>query len=122
MGYRTSWGRVAIQFAQKYFKKGTQSDDWPLLSIFGVIKVWKSLDILTRYDRLFSANPNGEKISYIPFSNETSSHIIIGGVGWEAGRNVWFIPNVKYVLYEDPESGRKPSDDLYMNITVFFKF
>jgi hypothetical protein len=43
-------------------------------------------------------------------------------LSWEAEKNIWFIPNIKYVFYEQPESGVKPSDDLYLNITVFFKF
>ncbi len=122
MGYKSSWGRVAIQFARRFLKQGPISEDWPLLSIFGVIKVLESVEFLTRYDRMFSPNPSGAKISYIPFSNDSSSHFVIGGLSWEAEKNIWFIPNVKYVFYEQPESGVKPSDDLYLNITVFFKF
>jgi hypothetical protein len=122
MGYKSSWGRVAIQFARRFLKQGPISEDWPLLSIFGVIKVLESVEFLTRYDRMFSPNPSGAKISYIPFSNVSSSHFVIGGLSWEAEKNIWFIPNIKYVFYEQPESGVKPSDDLYLNITVFFKF
>lgn len=121
-GYRASWGRIGLQFAQRFFKQGTNTDDWHILSVFSIVKAWASVDIIGRYDRVFEANPSGEKISYIPFSSLASSHLIIGGLSWQAAKNIWLIPNLKYVFYSKPNKEEKPARDLYLNLTVYLKF
>jgi len=121
-GYQASWGRAGLQFARRFFKQNSSTDNWNVFSAFAVIKASESMDIIARYDRVFQPNPKGEEISYIPFSNLASSHLIIGGISWQAARNIWFIPNLKYVFYGMPDKEDKPDSDIYFNLTVFFKF
>jgi len=120
--YQASWGRAGLQFARQFFKQGPSSDERNIFSAFAVIKVREALDFIARYDRAFQPNPREEQISYIPFSSVASSHLIIGGLSWQAARDIWFIPNLKYVFYEMPDKGVKPDSDIYFNLTVFFKF
>ncbi len=120
--YKTSWGRVGFQFTKRFFKQGERIDNWPVFSAFAIIKASESTEIIARYDRVFEPNPKGEEISYIPFSNVASSHLIIGGFSWQAAQNIWLIPNLKYVFYTMPDKGEKPDSDIYFNLTVFFKF
>ena len=46
----------------------------------------------------------------------------IAAVSYEVAKNVWFIPNVKYAFYDKPDEGDKPENDMYANMTVWFKF
>lgn len=70
------------------------------------------------------SNFKGTGIDYIPFANNPGApfNLIIAGISWNAARNVWLIPNIKYVFYGDPDEGEKPSEDVYANFTVWFKF
>lgn len=58
----------------------------------------------------------------IPFSSIAASNFLLVGISWEAGKKVWFIPNIKYVFYDEPQIGEIPSEDIYLNMTVYFKF
>jgi len=36
--------------------------------------------------------------------------------------NVWLVPNIKYAFYENLALGEKPGNDIYLNITFYWKF
>ncbi len=132
-GYEGNWGRIGALFARRHFKqevKGGSDDeyDYDIISGFVVINAAKDVDIIARYDRMFGAgfesNFKGAGIDYIPFAKNPGApfNLVIGGISWQAGKNVWLIPNIKYVFYGDPDIGEKPSEDVYANMTIWFKF
>jgi hypothetical protein len=133
VGYGDSWGRIGAMYARRHFKQeiaGTAdvTNDYDILSVFAVVKASEKVDIIARYDRSFGdgfeQNYSGNKISYVPFADDPGApfNLLIGAISLQAAKNVWLIPNVKYVFYGEPGVGAKPSEDVYANMTVFFKF
>ncbi len=131
VGYRDSWGRIGAMYARRHFKQeiagaSDMTNDYDMISAFAVVKASEKVDIIARYDRNFGdgfeQNYSGHSISYIPFADNAVSDLIIGAISWQASKNVWLIPNVKYVFYDEPDLGVKPSEDIYANMTVYFKF
>ncbi len=131
ISYTGSWGRVGIQYSKKHFKQEIEGDedmeyDYKIFSAFAVIKAADDLELIVRYDRAFGDgfenSFQGSKISYIPFADNAVSNLFIGAVSWNATKNVWLIPNIKYVFYGEPDEGDKPSEDIYANLTLWFKF
>lgn len=129
--YQDDWGRVGVQYSNMHFKQEIEGEDdmeydYQIFSAFAVIKAAKDLELIGRYDRAFGDgfenNFRGYKISYIPFADNAVSNLFIGAVSWNATKNVWLIPNIKYVFYDKPEEGQKPSEDIYANLTLWFKF
>jgi hypothetical protein len=131
--YQGDWGRVGLLYARRHFKQKVEDGDdlknnYDIVSAFGVFKAAKDVDLIARYDRMFGdgfeSNFKGTGIDYIPFTNNPGApfNLIIAGISWNAAKNVWLIPNIKYVFYGDPDEGEKPSEDVYANFTVWFKF
>jgi len=120
--YSGDWGRIGLQYANRHYDHGDTSQDWSIMSAFAVFKAAKNVDLIARFDKMFDANPSGHKISYIPFASNAASNLIIAGISWEGLKNVKLIPNLKYVFYDDPDYGDKPSSNIYANMTVYFKF
>jgi hypothetical protein len=124
--YEGDWGRFGLQYAKRHFKQeilagDDKENDWSVLSAFAVVKASDKVDVIARYDKMLD-DPVTSTISYIPFSKQATSNLIIGAVSWKAAKNVWLIPNLKYVFYDDPDEGEKPSEDMYANLTLWFKF
>lgn len=122
VAYQCDWGRIGAQYSRLNTKEDDKKDSFDLFSIFAVAKASEKLDIIARYDKMFSTNPSAKKISYIPFSSDAPSNLFIGAISYRAFKNVWFIPNVKYVFYNEPDEVDKPSEDIYANLTLWFKF
>jgi hypothetical protein len=133
--YESDWGRIGVLFARRHFKQEgggeSKKNNYDILSLFAVVKASSNIEFIGRLDRMFGdgfeKNYNGREISYIPFASNPQApfNLIIGGVSWEAAKNVRIIPNIKYVIYSAPERGaisEKPSEDIYANMTVYFKF
>lgn len=129
--YQGDWGRIGVLYARRHYKEEGTPDikyDYDVISGFVVIKATKDLDVIARYDRMFGDgfenNFSGDGISYIPFASDPGAafNLVIAGVSWQAAKGVYLIPNVRYVFYGEPEVGSKPSEDLYANFTVWFKF
>lgn len=132
-GYEGDWGRIGALLARRHLKQeviGESNNEYnyDIISGFVVVKATKDVDIIARYDRMFGdgfeSNFKGTGIDYIPFAKNPGApfNLFIGGVSWQAAKNLWLSPNIKYVLYQDPKVGEKPSEDVYANMTVWFKF
>ena len=121
-GYENSWGKICVQYARRLFRQNNVKNHWTLFSTFIVMKIAKAVNMTVRYDKMLDLIPGGEQIPYIPFSNLAPSNFLLGAISWEVVKNVSFIPNIKYVFYDTPSSGEKPSKDIYLNLTVFFKY
>ncbi|MFQ6108431.1 MAG: hypothetical protein ACE5L7_02640 [Candidatus Aminicenantales bacterium] len=131
--YQGEWGRAGAMYARRQFKQSIEDgkdkeNDYNIFSAFAVFNAAKNVEIIARFDRMFGdgfeSNFRGESVSYIPFASNPGApfHLLIAGVSWNAAKNVWLIPNIKYVFYSEPDEGEKPSGDVYANFTVWFKF
>ena len=53
---------------------------------------------------------------------------VMAALSWEAHKNVWIIPNLKFAVYsendllKDAPDYEKPGNDVYTNLTLWFKF
>jgi hypothetical protein len=132
-GYGGEWGRIGIQYARRHYSEqvavpGPDIDrDYDVFSGFAVIKAGSSVELVARYDKAFGTgfeqNFNGSGISYVPFADDNPFSLIIGGISWNVAENFWIIPNVKYVFYDEPAAPAiKPDDNVYANLSFFFKF
>ena len=129
--YQAEWGRIGVEYNFKQDREKVEGEDdktydYNIFSIFVVYKAGEKFDVIGRYDKNFGegykTNFSGQRIAYIPFADNAESNLIIGAVSWNAIKNVWLIPNFKYVFYNEPDEGEKPGDDIYANLTLFFKF
>ncbi len=121
-GVKGNWGRSGLNFGVRNARQAGVNSDMKFVSLFGVFKISPRLDVVGRYDRLLDPNPNGSKIDYIPMANGSKANVLLAGLGWSLNDNVKIIPNVKYVFYDTPEVGAKPTADFYTYLTLYFKF
>lgn len=126
--YEDSWGRIGAMFARRHLDQEDSDYDYDLFSAFAVFNASKDVEVIARYDRMFSdgfeSNFKGSGVSYVPFANNPGApfNLFIGALSWQAAKNVWLIPNIKYVFHGNPDEGAKPSEDVYANMTIFLKF
>ncbi|MFC2169942.1 hypothetical protein ACFLRM_05200 [Acidobacteriota bacterium] len=127
------WGRIGVLYARQHLKQAMRGEDdkendYDIISAFAVVKVNKKMDAIARFDRMFGngfeSNFKGTEVSFVPFAKNPGAafNFIIAGISWNAAKNLWLIPNIKYVLYGDPDKGDKPDTDAYGNLTFYFKF
>ncbi|MFH2107808.1 MAG: hypothetical protein ABII93_03985 [Chrysiogenia bacterium] len=121
-GINGGWGRGGFNFGVRNARQADSSSDMKFVSLFGVFKLSKKMELVGRYDRLLDPNPNGSRIDYIPMADNVKANVLLAGIGWSWSENVKIIPNVKYILYDAPASGDKPAADLYTYLTLYFKF
>lgn len=93
-----------------------------LASIFANLKLADKWRALLRADRMFTANPRGPTIDYIPFSDQAESTFLLFGVDFEPVRNVHVIPNVETVIYGQAPDNTTPNSDLIFRTTLSYKF
>ncbi len=98
-----------------------ENKDYTIGSGYFIFNMSEKFSFLIRYDKMFEKNPQGDKISYIPFSKDAPSNLFIAGIDFKPHKDINFMPNIKYVFY-DEENGIKPDADLYLNLTFFYNF
>jgi hypothetical protein len=121
-GVKGPWGRSGLNFGLRHAKQADVGSDLKFISLFGVFKLCSKMEFVCRFDRLLDPNPNGAKIDYIPMAANARANVVLAGLGWSLNENIKVIPNVKYVFYDAPEAGDKPSADFYTYLTLYFKF
>jgi hypothetical protein len=121
-GTKGGWGRAGVNFGWRHAETAGTGSDLKFVSLFGVYKLNKKLELVGRFDRLLDPNPAGSKIDYIPMADNAKANVALAGIGWSLSDSVKVIPSLKYVFYEAPEGGVKPDADLYAYLTLFFKF
>jgi len=123
LGYRTKDWRVGLQACrQTRDQEEGDSFDLDIASIFAVFNTGEKGAVIVRYDKMFDANPDAEKISYIPFSSEGKSSLAILGYDIKVRKNVSIIPNVEWVTYSSVDGLPQPDDEMMVRITTFWKF
>jgi hypothetical protein len=133
--YSSKWGRVGFEYAYRDERVKPEEDDektykYNLISAFVVFSASEKIDIIFRFDKNWGSgyyqNWKGSGIDYVPFADYSEPSFLIGAVSLNVIKNVWLIPNIKYTTYADPkEDGKideKPGDDMYVNLTLWFKF
>jgi hypothetical protein len=133
-GYQGDWGRVGLQYAYRDYKDNTMEENFTynVASAFVVFKPSDKVDLIMRWDGNFGdgykTNFAGQKVAYIPFAPNHEFNWFLAAVSWQAHKNVWIIPNIKYTTYSENDtlvgtSGyEKPGDDLFAYMTLYFKF
>lgn len=121
VGYEGSWGRTGFLYANRHYTNGDIKKDYGLFSCFVVVSASNSIDIIVRFDKLFN-EPIEKSVSYTPFSLDALTNFLITAVSFQVAESVWLVPNVKYAFYGDSGSGEKPGNDIYLNITFWWKF
>ena len=119
--YQGNWGRIGVLYASQVLKNDS-TYNLGLASVFAVIKASEKIELIARVDAAISSDWKekfkGSGIGYIPFANYSKPILLIAGFSIEAAKNIWVIPNVKYITY----AGDIFKDDVYANLTLFFKF
>lgn len=91
-------------------------------SLFANISLNQKWTAIVRTDRMFSPNPQGPTIDYIPFSDQSKSTLLLLGLGFEPISNLHLIPNFEAVFYGKTADGRKPASDLIFRTTLALSF
>jgi len=82
-------------------------------------RVW----LVGRVDRNFDPNPEGAKITFIPFDPTAANTFVIAAVDFRVRETVSVMPNVEIVVYDEPEAGGPtPDTDVIPRLTFFFRF
>ncbi|MFC2166165.1 hypothetical protein ACFLT2_14350, partial [Acidobacteriota bacterium] len=104
-GYTGDWGRVGLQYAYRDYKNNSDDTNYKynIASLFVIFKPSEKVDLIGRWDYNFGdgykSSFSGEKIDYIPFANNHEFNWVLVAVSWQAHKNVWLIPNIKFASY-----------------------
>lgn len=132
--YTGDWGRIGLQYAHRSYKIEGSDESLPynIASIFAAYKASSKIELIARWDYNFGDGYKegfaGHKIAFIPFAEDHEFNFFIGAVSWQAHKNVWLVPNIKFTTYlendllKSDQDYEKPKDDLYLNFMLYFKF
>ena len=122
-GYEAEAGRFGLQFGRQTRKggPGVSNLDLEILSLFGAGRFTEKVWGFVRFDRMFDKNPDGNKISYIPFDPTAKSNFIVSGIDMMPIPKVHIIPNVEFIVY-DKMNNVRPDADVFLRLTTHFKF
>ncbi|RMD85865.1 MAG: hypothetical protein D6813_15655 [Calditrichaeota bacterium] len=112
--------RLGVQFAHQTREQGTglENLDLQIFSAFAAAKVSDRTWAFVRFDRMFDANPNGAKISYIPFDPTSKSTFFLGGLDFRPLEKVHLMPNFEAVFYDE----NNIDTDVIPRFTFYYKF
>ncbi len=121
--YKTQKARIGVQFAQQTRNvDGGEDVDLKIGSVFVAGQVGEKMNAFARVDRTFDPNPDGNKISYIPFDNASKATFFVGGLDFTPDKNVHFMPNVEVALYDEDDAGVSPDTDVIPRFTFYWVF
>ena len=122
-GYKSDKTRFGLHFTRQVRKVAAGEDlNLNLGSVFLVTRVSPKTSLFARVDRMFDANPKGNKISYIPFAATAKSTFFVGGLDVSPVKNVHLMPNVELVIYDGADGGDNPKTDILPRFTFYYKF
>lgn len=125
LGYQHDIFRLGVQAANQTREQDDNAEDLNLtgISVFAAAQITENrVWGFARFDRMFSANPDGERISYTPYSDTAKSNTIIIGLDWTVIKDLNIIPNLFLVFYDQPGAGDKPNTDIMPRLTAFFRY
>jgi len=124
VGYKAEETRAGVQYIKQTRKETGLDIELEILSAFLAKAVSDKTWLYARVDRNFDANPEGDRIAYIPFDPTAPNYFVLAGVDWWVRENVGFSPNVEMVFYDEPEIAGLPTpdDDIIPRFTFHFTF
>jgi hypothetical protein len=114
--------RIGVQFAHQNRQVAQGVDDLKLqiLSVFAAAKLSERTWGFARIDRTFDPNPDGVKISYIPFDATAESTFLLAGLDFRPIKNVHLMPNVEAVFYDENDASVSPDTDVIPRVTFYY--
>jgi hypothetical protein len=120
--YQAKTAKIGVQFAHQN-RQTTGSDvTLQVASAFATGKLLEKIWGFTRVDRLLDANPDGAKISYIPFEKTAKSTFFVGGIDFRPAKDIHFMPNVEVIRYDETGNGVSPDTDIIPRFSFYYKF
>jgi hypothetical protein len=123
VGYQSPKFRAGAQYAWQ--RRNTIGDDVELniVSLFASAAVSEKVWLVGRVDLNMDANPEGNKIAYIPFDPTASNTFVLAALDYHLRDNISVMPNVEAVIYDEPGAGGDaPDSDFIPRLTFFWKF
>lgn len=113
--------RLGVQFAHQSRQVGEGVDNLKLqiASVFAAAQLSPKTWGFVRFDRTLDPNPDGAKISYIPFDATAKSNFILAGVDIMPIKTVHFMPNLEVVVYS-AVAGDSPDTDIIPRLTFYY--
>lgn len=122
-GFQQDWGRIGLQyFHQTRAVEEGQDLELRGLSLFGAAKINDKLSGYARFDKMFDANPEAGKISYVPFFDTGKSNMVIAGLDYKVHEQVHFMPNLQVVYYDSIDGVQKPGTTVIPRLTFWVIF
>ena len=123
-GYQKGGTRLGAQFStqRRRAADGSGHDDLELVSVFGAARVHPRVNVFGRVDRNFDPVPGGEKIDYLPISEDARSLLTLAGLDIELHKQLRLQPNVTIVSYDHSGDGATPSTDVMAKTTLFLSW
>lgn len=124
LAYQTKALNIGALYAHQIQKEVVSAQDLDLniASVFTNFRLIDTVRGLFRIDHLFEANPVGENIDYIPFSNQAESTLLIAGADVSLDSKVHLIPNIETVFYGKTPEGTTPATDAIPRLTLYYAF
>lgn len=119
--YQAERFRIGAQFAHQSRQVGAGAENLKLqiASVFAAMQLSNRTRAFARLDRTFDPNPDGAKISYLPFDPSAKSTFFLAGVELRPVGTVRIMPNIETVFY-DKVSGNRPDTDVIPRITFYY--
>lgn len=124
--FQGKWGRIGLQIAHKHFSLNGQAFNYQIFSLFLVFPLKNRVGLVSRLDVTagngFKEWFRGERVPYIPLATNSPPRLVLGALSWQVAKDIWIIPNIKYVFYHSPHLLENPGNDFYLNLTWWYKF
>jgi hypothetical protein len=111
VGYKSNKLRSGVQYIDQLRKETGEDVELRILSAWLAAKVSEKAWLFGRVDRNFDANPEGNKIAYIPFDPTAPNVFVLAGADFWMRDNIGFSPNVEVVVYDAPDVAGLPTPD-----------
>lgn len=124
LGYQSDELNFGALYAYQFRNKTLAAGDLNLnlASVFARMKMSERVNSFLRIDHMFNANPAGEGIDYIPFSDQAESTLFIAGADILLEEDIHLIPNIETIVYGENASGVSPDADLIPRLTLSYNF
>jgi hypothetical protein len=123
LGYKVENFRSGVQYIRQLRKETGDDVELRVLSAWVTGEISDNVWLFGRVDRNFDANPEGDRIAYIPFDPTAPNTFVLAGLDWWVRDTVGFSPNVEVVVYDEPDAGGPtPDTDVIPRLTFHLTF